>query len=374
MAEAGSRETTNLRLYIIIVSAILFSGLLLELTIGAFPFALLKYPVSLVVGIAILALLFAGRSKLILLLSRLHLTVVLLIVIGLMSIAAGLIPNNNIVASWSFVLSYLLTIVNLVSIIAVRLKSVKKRDITFLIVHFGTLSLLLTMGLGFADKEKYLMRVFYGDPEWRAENKNSGQVVELDIALGLSDFRIDEYPPVVHVINKTSGKFIISGSENRCELIEKQKLILADYVVITDSIISRKMISTKAYLTLLKNGQSLGQFMISCGNYFESPKTIELSDSSVLVMDMPQAKSYISDIVVFRKDKETIKGSTSVNDPLSVGFWTIYQSGYDEVKGKDSDYSVFELVYDPWKNGVIGSVLILFLGCVLLIVGGRKNG
>jgi hypothetical protein len=157
-------------------------------------------------------------------------------------------------------------------------------------------------------------------------------------------------------------------------LIEKQKLILADYVVITDSIISRKMISTKAYLTLLKNGQSLGQFMISCGNYFESPKTIELSDSSVLVMDMPQAKSYISDIVVFRKDKETIKGSTSVNDPLSVGFWTIYQSGYDEVKGKDSDYSVFELVYDPWKNGVIGSVLILFLGCVLLIVGGRKNG
>lgn len=374
MAEAGSRETTNLRLYIIIVSAILFSGLLLELTIGAFPFALLKYPVSLVVGIAILALLFAGRSKLILLLSRLNLTVVLLIVIGLMSIAAGLIPNNNIVASWPFVLSYLLTIVNLVSIIAVRLKSVKKRDITFLIVHFGTLSLLLTMGLGFADKEKYLMRVFYGDPEWRAENKNSGQVVELDIALGLSDFRIEEYPPVVHVINKTSGKFIISGSENRCELIEKQKLILADYVVITDSIISRKMISTKAYLTLLKNGQSLGQFMISCGNYFESPKTIELSDSSVLVMDMPQAKSYISDIVVFRKDKETIKGSTSVNDPLSVGFWTIYQSGYDEVKGKDSDYSVFELVYDPWKNGVIGSVLILFLGCVLLIVGGRKNG
>ena len=122
MVEAGSRETTNLRLYIIIVSAILFSGLLLELTIGAFPFALLKYPVSLVVGIAILALLFAGRSKLILLLSRLHLTVVLLIVIGLMSIAAGLIPNNNIVASWPFVLSYLLQTVKLLVFVQFRSK------------------------------------------------------------------------------------------------------------------------------------------------------------------------------------------------------------------------------------------------------------
>ena len=60
--------------------------------------------------------------------------------------------------------------------------------------------------------------------------------------------------------------------------------------------------------------------MISCGNYFESPKTIELSDSSVLVMDMPQAKSYLSDIVEFRKDKETIKHLSKVGaDAFLIG-------------------------------------------------------
>jgi len=374
MAETSSRETTDLKIFIIFVSATLFSGLLLELSIGTFPFDMLKFPISLMLGIVILLLLFCGKSKLVSSLSRVNFTVVLLSAVGILTIAAGLIPNNRIVASWPFVLVYFLVLINLSSIIAVRIRKFKRGDLSFMIVHVGILLLLITMGLGFADKEKYLMRVFYGDPEWRAEEKLSGKAAELDIAITLSDFRIEEYPPVVHVIDKNTGDFLISGIENRCELIPGERLELGEYSVVPDSIVSRKLISTKAYITIFKGDKSLGKSVISCGNYFESPKTYTFMDSTVLVMDMPQAKSYISDIIVYRKDKETIKGSTSVNKPLSIGFWTIYQSGYDEVKGKDSDYSVFELVYDPWKSAVIGSVLILFLGCFMLIVGGRKNG
>jgi hypothetical protein len=62
-----------------------------------------------------------------------------------------------------------------------------------------------------------------------------------------------------------------------------------------------------------------------------------------------------------------------VNHPLTAGSWKIYQHSYDNNMGKDSEWSVFELVYDPWYLPALAGIIIMMAGAVLLIWKGGKR-
>lgn len=93
----------------------------------------------------------------------------------------------------------------------------------------------------------------------------------------------------------------------------------------------------------------------------ELPIAIELHDFSI--EEYPEY-SYMSDVTVFTKSGLAVRDTIRVNKPLSVRGWKIYQYSYDEAMGDQSEYSVFELVRDPWLPFVYAGIFMMLAGAV----------
>ncbi|MDZ4058753.1 MAG: hypothetical protein U1D64_01790, partial [Bacteroidales bacterium] len=65
--------------------------------------------------------------------------------------------------------------------------------------------------------------------------------------------------------------------------------------------------------------------------------------------------------------------SVMVNHPVTIGSWKVYQHSYNTQMGKDSDWSIFELVYDPWLIPALIGIVLMLLGSVALIWTGGKR-
>lgn len=98
-----------------------------------------------------------------------------------------------------------------------------------------------------------------------------------------------------------------------------------------------------------------------------------LDETYGLVMTQTEPKRFMSDIVVYTEDQRVDSTQLEVNKPLKVGNWMIYQFGYDNVAGKASTYSSFELVYDPWLPAVYAGIVLFALGSICLMWSGNKK-
>ena len=98
----------------------------------------------------------------------------------------------------------------------------------------------------------------------------------------------------------------------------------------------------------------------------EVPIAIELHDFSI--QESP-ALSYLSDVTVHTKSGITHRDTIRVNKPLSFRGWKIYQYGYDEARGAESDISIFELVRDPWLPYVYLGIFMMLAGAVTRLIG-----
>ena len=87
-----------------------------------------------------------------------------------------------------------------------------------------------------------------------------------------------------------------------------------------------------------------------------------------------------SDITLFSQNgKENLRTVVTVNRPVEVDGWKIYQMGYEE-KGygeyekscgdvfSKNYFSKLQLVYDPWQPCALLGILMLFLGALWLLV------
>jgi len=97
----------------------------------------------------------------------------------------------------------------------------------------------------------------------------------------------------------------------------------------------------------------------------EMPITVELHDFSMV--EKP-TMSFLSDVTVQTRSGISVRDTIRVNKPLSVGGWKIYQYSYNEEKGNLSEYSVFELVYDPWLPLVYCGIFMMLAGAVCLFI------
>ena len=99
----------------------------------------------------------------------------------------------------------------------------------------------------------------------------------------------------------------------------------------------------------------------------ELPVAIELHD--FFIEEAPLR--YLSDVTVYTKKGLVLRDTLRVNKPLAVRGWKIYQYGYDESKGAESDISIFELVRDPWLPFVYLGIFMMLAGagCLFLQSG-----
>ena len=106
----------------------------------------------------------------------------------------------------------------------------------------------------------------------------------------------------------------------------------------------------------------------------EPPIAIHLNEFIMEEYDDGSPKRFASDVEIFTKSENKYHGIIDVNKPMKVEGWKIYQYGYDTAMGKDSEYSVFELVSDPWLAAVYIGIWMMVAGAIcMLVIGGRAS-
>jgi len=288
--------------------------------------------------------------------------------------------------SWPFLLLsfYFLWILGLV--VLRRLNGIQWKDAGFILNHTGLFIAFFTAILGSSDLQRLRMPVPLSDTEWRASNEKN-ETVELPLAIELKSFTIDEYPPKLMLLDNITGEAIpVKKPENvSVEIVPSVtglsdwKLEITDYLPFAAGLINQDTIHFTEYYGegatsalyvkahhILDNTRKEG--WVSCGNYLFPYASLRLNDEESLIMPDREPKCFTSDITVYTKSGDTKDALIEVNKPLSLAGWKIYQLSYDEVMGKWSRYSVFELVKDPWLPVVYTGIGMLLAGAVFLFI------
>ena len=100
----------------------------------------------------------------------------------------------------------------------------------------------------------------------------------------------------------------------------------------------------------------------------EMPITIELKEFVMETYDDGKPKRFASDIQIQTKTGKNIRTTVEVNKPAEVDGWKIYQYGYDTQMGAMSQYSILELVSDPWLPLVYTGIYIMLAGALLMML------
>ena len=190
----------------LIGGGLLAAGLALELSVGQVKWDAFAWPVNgYVFGgfLALIAIAFLLRKKVYAFqfigtyqaaIPAMVYAVVLTIIMGLTRQKVGGSWLNDMLSFWPFVLIYVYIAVILGVIILRRTVTIAnlKRDVPFLLNHFGLFLALTTATLGNADMQRLKMITAIGEPEWRALDAN-GAVKEMPLAIELKKFIMETY-------------------------------------------------------------------------------------------------------------------------------------------------------------------------------------
>lgn len=388
---------------------LLVTGFLLQVTVGAINWNLFAYPVNVIV----LIIYIIGLVSIHLLRKRVYLfgwlshysaAVSSLAWVALLTVMMGLIRQassgnspgdilgfSRMISSWPFVLLYfwMVTVLGLTILRAGFPLKVSK--LSFLLNHIGLFIALITATLGNADLQRLKMTTQMGNTEWRASDEQ-GQLIELPLAIELKDFTIDEYPPKLMLIDNETGNAlpekspvhllleenVTDGALQDWQLTILQSIPMAASVTTEDTLKFTDFHSMGAtYAVYLKavnqKKQLTREGWVSCGSFLFPYKALRLDSLTSLVMPEREPQRFASDVKVYTQAGTITEATIEVNRPLELGGWKIYQLSYDESKGRWSDISVFELVWDPWLPVVYTGIVMMMVGAICLFVNAQKK-
>lgn len=394
---------------IVFVSVIIAIGFALQLVLGEFDIRFINAPLNVIMGgimiLSLVAFSLFRKNKYYRWFSGVSLAVSLIITIGILCIFMGLIPQvqtrnlhqhdiysliglRSITTSWYFVLTYFFLLLSLGATILKRLYIFNLKDYAFYFNHIGLWVLLFAAGLGAADRERYTMYVHEGKEESNAYNSDN-ELKKLPMSIALSDFDIEEYPPRLVIINNNSlmmqpekkpSFFQIDKTNNEGRLLH-WKIEIQEYIHRAinkegDEYIEVEMPGANPAAKIKAtniNTSEIREGWVFYGNMMQSFAALRLNDDYSIVMTRPEPKRYVSDLNIFVYGKEEEHVILEVNKPFRSGNWMIYQYGYDNKAGRLSTYSILEIVYDPWLNGVYLGIWLLAIGSVCLLWSGNKK-
>ena len=100
----------------------------------------------------------------------------------------------------------------------------------------------------------------------------------------------------------------------------------------------------------------------------EMPIAIELKEFIMETYDDGKPKRFASDILILTKTGKSIQTTVEVNKPVEVDGWKIYQYGYDTQMGAMSQYSILELISDPWLPLANTGIYMMLAGALLMML------
>ena len=113
---------------------------------------------------------------------------------------------------------------------------------------------------------------------------------------------------------------------------------------------------------------------ISCGSFAFPYHGLKLDSLYSAVMPEREPKRFVSAVNVYAKSGKHVQDTITVNHPLHIEGWKIYQLSYDETLGRWSDVSVFELVSDPWLPSVYAGIALMLGGALLTLFRKKREG
>ncbi len=386
------------------------TGLLLQFSMGAVEWSLLSWPVNFVVLVAFVVgaiMLYAMRSKVYALkfLATMYCAVPALVITSALTIIMGLTRQvadgqpaadwlgiTRMLSFWPFVLLYVYVAVILSQVTIMQLFHFKWRKLPSLVSHLGLLITLLTATLGSADMQRLRMMVNKETPEWRVIDPSTGTMKELNIAIQLKEFTIDEYPPKLMFYDEVRGTMLPEGNpevlliDNAFKVGELQGrqievdevLDEAQPVMNADSTSYVEWHQSGAVTALhvkatMPDGSRCVSGWITSGSYMFPYQLLPVTQHQSIVMAEREPQRYLSRVEIVTESGKHEEADILVNQPYSIGGWKIYQLNYDTTRGKWSEISVLELVRDPWLPYVYVGIYLMIAGAVLLLFTAQKS-
>ena len=213
---------------------------------------------------------------------------------------------------------------------------------------------------------------------WYGENQK-GENIELPIAIRLEKFIAEYYTPKPALMVRGVETPILP--KNHPDISIDSIFSIEDVNVKVHQYYQRAYISDSGFIDArgvpftgpaalvkvsTKNGQSAkGWVAPECASFAERYLTINAD--TILRLLPAEPKYYASDTLLYSKSGiAEQKHRIEVNSPLKVDGWFVYQYGYDNRAGADSNYSILLAVYDPWLNAVYTGMLLILLGTILM--------
>ncbi len=292
---------------------------------------------------------------------------------------------NHITTNWAFllILFQFLTCLGLVSI--KRILQFKWDNFGFVLNHVG-LFLALTAGvLGSGDLQRLSINVYEGKPSWIATDAERNEV-ELPFAFYLKDFLIEEYNPKLALVDNSTGSISHNDGKN-LYLVEKgETYYFNNFEVTIESYLPNAIRFGMRYEPVNEQGSppaayisvkntendSIKKAWISSGSFRYPYESLKISEAYSMVMTIPEAKKFSSDIDILTKDGERISTILEVNKAFKYKGWKIYQLSYDDKMGKWSNLSVLELVKDPWLPLIYLGIFMMIAGAIYMFWVGNK--
>ena len=386
------------------------TGLLLQFNMGAVEWSLLSWPANFVVLVAFVLgaiMLYAVRSKVYALkfLATMYCAVPALVITSALTIIMGLTRQvadgqpaadwlgiTRMLSFWPFVLLYVYVAVILSQVTIMQLFHFKWRKLPSLVSHLGLLITFLTATLGSADMQRLTMTVNKEAPEWRAVDSSTGAMKELNVAIQLKDFTIDEYPPKLMFYDEVSGVLLPEGNpdvllidddfnggnlqgwqvEVNQVIDEAQPVMTADSTYYTEWHQSGAVTALHVTASLPDGSRSVSGWITS-GSYMFPYQLLNVTQHQSIVMAEREPQRYLSKVEILTENGKQVETEILVNKPYSIGGWKIYQLSYDSTRGKWSEISVLELVRDPWLPYVYVGIYLMIAGAVLLLFTAQKS-
>ncbi|MCF0184533.1 MAG: cytochrome c biogenesis protein ResB [Bacteroidaceae bacterium] len=380
----------------VIGAGLVATGEILQLSVGEVAWNLFAYPLNVLlaavfVSAIILAFVVRKRVYFFRWCATVQAAIPIMVWCAVLTLVMGLSGWMSMLRWWPLVLCYtfMMFVLGMTC-----LKRLRPFSFAFMLNHGGLFVALLAGTLGNADVQKLRMEVRVGRPEWRAIDESDNSIKELELAVELHSFTIDEYPAKLMLVDNETGKAVPAGKPEQI-VIEGSVTggMLMDWEIEADSCMEmaaqvtdgenkvkyvewKNMGATTAAHVTAKQRETgeMKEGWVSCGSFMFPYHALKLDERYSLVMPEREPKRFASDVTVYTKAGTVKDAVIEVNKPLEIDGWKIYQLSYDETMGRWSDTSVFELVRDPWLGWVYAGIFMMLGGAICMFVSAGRKG
>lgn len=291
----------------------------------------------------------------------------------------------DVTSSWTYTIGVVFFLIILGTVTIKRITKLSKKDIGFFLNHFGLWLCIASAHLGAGDIQKLNMFLEEGKTSWYGV-VNGNRTVELNFAIKLRDFSIEEYPAKIAFVESTSGEII--NQNNKPLMIDPheglefsykdfdlkiEKLLMSSAPVMNRFEPVLGMGATQSLHILKSYNDKVDTIWISSPSILYRQEMYQIDSSTTMLMTKPEAKRFLSEITVFEKAGAVYDTIIEVNKPIKIAGWKIYQTSYDESMGRWSTKSTLELVKDPWLPLVYVGFFLLIAGTFYLIWTGKRR-